>query len=289
MNIDGIKNALGDLLAKLPIERFRDPPPVVGVLRLDGVIGRSAGPGRQGLSLASHERAIAKLFERKNLKAVALVINSPGGSPVQSALIAQRIRDLAAEKELPLVSFCEDVAASGGYWLACAGDEIFADANSIVGSIGVISAGFGFPDLIERFGIERRVYATGQRKGMLDPFQDEKSEDVDRLHELHEDIFENFKTHVRDRRGDRLKAAEDTLFTGDIWTGNQALEVGLIDGLAEMRSEMRRRYGDKVKFQRAEVRRGLLSRLRGGGMSAIDPAELVSALDDWALWKRYGL
>ena len=289
MKIDGIKNALGDLLAKLPIERFRDPPPVVGVLRLDGVIGRSAGPGRQGLSLASHERAIAKLFERKNLKAVALVINSPGGSPVQSALIAQRIRDLAAEKELPLVSFCEDVAASGGYWLACAGDEIFADANSIVGSIGVISAGFGFPDLIERFGIERRVYATGQRKGMLDPFQDEKSEDVDRLHELHQDIFENFKTHVRDRRGDRLKAAEDTLFTGDIWTGNQALEVGLIDGLAEMRSEMRRRYGDKVKFQRAEVRRGLLSRIRGGGMSAIDPAELVSALDDWALWKRYGL
>ncbi len=289
MNIDGIKNALGDVLTKLPIERFRDPPPVVGVLRLDGVIGRSAGPGRQGLSLASHERAIAKLFERKNLKAVALVINSPGGSPVQSALIAQRIRDLAAEKELPLVSFCEDVAASGGYWLACAGDEIFADANSIVGSIGVISAGFGFPDLIERFGIERRVYATGQRKGMLDPFQDEKSEDVDRLHELHEDIFENFKTHVRDRRGDRLKAAEDTLFTGDIWTGNQALEVGLIDGLAEMRSEMRRRYGDKVKFQRAEVRRGLLSRLRRGGMSAIDPAELVSALDDWALWKRYGL
>ena len=289
MNIDGIKNALGDLLAKLPIERFRDPPPVVGVLRLDGVIGRSAGPGRQGLSLASHERAIAKLFERKNLKAVALVINSPGGSPVQSALIAQRIRDLAAEKELPLVSFCEDVAASGGYWLACAGDEIFADANSIVGSIGVISAGFGFPDLIERFGIERRVYATGQRKGMLDPFQDEKAEDVDRLHELHEDIFENFKTHVRDRRGGRLKAAEDTLFTGDIWTGNHALEVGLIDGLADMRSEMRRRYGDKVKFQRAEVRRGLLSRLRGGGMSAIDPAELVSALDEWALWKRYGL
>ena len=220
---------------------------------------------------------------------MALVINSPGGSPVQSALIAQRIRDLAAEKELPLVSFCEDVAASGGYWLACAGDEIFADANSIVGSIGVISAGFGFPDLIERFGIERRVYATGQRKGMLDPFQDEKSEDVDRLHDLHEDIFENFKTHVRDRRGDRLKAAEDTLFTGDIWTGNQALEVGLIDGLAEMQSEMRRRYGDKVKFHRAEVRRGLLSRLRGGGMSAIDPAELISALDDWALWKRYGL
>jgi signal peptide peptidase SppA len=289
MGIDDIKTILGNLLAKLPIERFRNPPPVVGVLRLDGVIGRSAGPGRPGLSLASHERAIAKLFDRKNLKAVALVINSPGGSPVQSALIAKRIRDLAAEKELPLVSFCEDVAASGGYWLACAGDEIYADANSIIGSIGVISAGFGFPDLIERFGIERRVYSTGPRKGMLDPFQDEKPEDVDRLRELHEDIFENFKTHVRERRGDKLRAADGALFTGDIWTGNQALEVGLIDGLAEMRSEMRKRYGDKVKFLRAEVRRGLISRLRGGGMSAIDPAELVSALDDWALWKRYGL
>lgn len=289
MGIDDIKTILGDLLAKLPIERFRKPPPVVGVLRLDGVIGRSAGPGRPGLSLASHERAIAKLFDRKNLKAVALVINSPGGSPVQSALIAKRIRDLAAEKELPLVSFCEDVAASGGYWLACAGDEIYADANSIIGSIGVISAGFGFPDLIERFGIERRVYSTGPRKGMLDPFQDEKPEDVDRLRELHEDIFENFKTHVRERRGDKLRAADGALFTGDIWTGNQALEVGLIDGLAEMRSEMRKRYGDKVKFLRAEVRRGLISRLRGGGMSAIDPAELVSALDDWALWKQYGL
>ena len=266
MNFDDIKNFFGNLLAKLPVERFRNPPPVVGVLRLDGVIGRSAGPGRPGLSLSTHERAIAKLFGRKNLKAVALVINSPGGSPVQSALIAKRIRDLSAEKDVPVVSFCEDVAASGGYWLACAGDEIFADANSIVGSIGVISAGFGFADLIERFGIERRVYSTGPRKGMLDPFQDEKSEDVDRLRELREDIFDNFKNHVRDRRGDRLKAADDALFTGDIWTGNQALEIGLIDGLAEMRSEMRKRYGDKVKFHRAGVRRGLLTRLRGGGV-----------------------
>ncbi|MGB0629200.1 MAG: S49 family peptidase [Alphaproteobacteria bacterium] len=289
MSIETIRNTVGDLLARLPIERFRNPPPVVGVLRLDGIIGRSAGPGRPGISLESHERAIAKLFDRKNLKAVALIVNSPGGSPVQSALIAKRIRDLAAEKELPVVSFCEDVAASGGYWLACAGDEIFADANSIVGSIGVISAGFGFADLIERFGIERRVYSTGPRKGMLDPFQDEKSEDVDRLRELHEDIFENFKNHIRVRRGDRLLATDDALFTGDIWTGNQALEVGLIDGLGEMRSEMRKRYGDKVKFHRAGVRRGLLSRLRGGGISAINPAELVSALDDWALWKRYGL
>ena len=219
MTMDKIKQQLRGLLAKLPIDRFRNPPPLVGVMRLDGVIGRSAGPGRQGLSLDSHERAIAKLFDNSQLKAVALIINSPGGSPVQSALIARRIRDLADEKDMPVIAFCEDVVASGGYWLACAADEIFADENSVVGSIGVISAGFGFVDLIERIGIERRVYATGPRKGMLDPFQDEKTEDIDRLRELHEDIFENFKNHVRRCRGDRLLAADETLFTGDIWTG----------------------------------------------------------------------
>jgi len=291
MTMDKIKQQLRGLLAKLPIDRFRNPPPLVGVMRLDGVIGRSAGPGRQGLSLDSYERAIAKMFDNSQLKAVALIINSPGGSPVQSALIARRIRDLADEKDLPVIAFCEDVAASGGYWLACAADEIFADENSIVGSIGVISAGFGFVDLIERIGIERRVYATGPRKGMLDPFQDEKTEDIDRLRELHEDIFENFKNHVRRCRGDRLLAADETLFTGDIWTGRQAVEVGLIDGLAEMRSEMRKRYGDKAKFQRADVRRGLLGRLRGGmgGRAGVDPDALIGALDDWAQWKRFGL
>jgi len=289
MTFEDIKQFIGRLLAKLPIERFRNPPPLVGVLRLDGVIGRSAGPGRQGLSLDSHEKAIAKVFANKQTKAVALVINSPGGSPVQSALIAKRIRDLADEKEIPVVAFCEDVAASGGYWLACAGDEIFADENSIIGSIGVISAGFGFVDLIERFGIERRVYSTGPRKGMLDPFQDEKAEDIDRLRELHDDIFANFKNYVRRCRGDRLHATDDALFTGDIWTGRQAVEVGLIDGLAEMRSEMRKRFGDKVKFQRAGVRRGLFSRIRGGARLGLDPAELIGALDDWAQWKRFGL
>lgn len=289
MTLDDIKQTLRDLLAKLPIERFRNPPPLVGVLRLDGVIGRSTGPARQGITLESHEKAIAKLFANSRLKAVALVINSPGGSPVQSALIAKRIRDLADEKELPVTAFCEDVAASGGYWLACAADEIFADENSIVGSIGVISAGFGFADLIDRFGIERRVYATGPRKGMLDPFQDEKPDDVDRLRELHEDIFDNFKNHVRRCRGDRLRANDDALFTGDVWTGRQAVEAGLIDGLAEMRATMRERFGDKVKFQRAEIRRGLFSRLRGGARIGVDPAELIGALDDWAQWKRFGL
>ena len=288
MSFESLKEAAAGILARLPVERFRNPLPVVGVIRLEGVIGRG-GPGRPLVTLAAYEQAIGQLFRKGKLAAVAVVVNSPGGSPVQSALIAKRIRDLAAEKEVPVVSFCEDVAASGGYWLACAGDEIFADASSIVGSIGVISAGFGFADLIERYGIERRVHSTGPRKGMLDPFREEKADDVDRLRELHADIFETFRDHVRERRGDRLLAAAETLFSGDIWTGRQAVEVGLVDGLAEMRSEMRRRFGEKVRFRRAEVRRGLLSRLRGGVRVSIEPADLVAAFDEWAHWKRFGL
>ena len=288
MSFESLKETAAGILARLPVERFRNPPPVVGVIRLEGVIGRG-GPGRPSVTLAAYEQAIGQLFRKGKLTAVAVVVNSPGGSPVQSALIAKRIRDLAAEKNVPVVSFCEDVAASGGYWLACAGDEIFADASSIVGSIGVISAGFGFADLIERYGIERRVHSTGPRKGMLDPFREEKADDVDRLRELHADIFETFRDFVRDRRGDRLLAADETLFSGDIWTGRQAVEVGLVDGLAEMRSEMRRRFGEKVRFRRAEVKRGLLSRLRGGVRVSIEPADLVAALDEWAHWKRFGL
>lgn len=288
MTLDNIRQYIQALLAFLPIERFRNPPPLVGVLRFEGVIGRSASLNRQGITLSLQERAIAKLFSNKRLKSVALVINSPGGSPVQSSLIAKRIRDLAEERKLPIVAFCEDVAASGGYWLACTADEIFADANSIIGSIGVVSAGFGFGDLIDRFGIERRVYSTGSRKVMLDPFQDEKPEDVERLAELQADIFQNFKNVVKQRRADRLLASDDALFTGDIWTGNQALEIGLIDGLGEMRSEMQKRYGDNVKFVRTQVRMGLVSRLRGGGRAG-NLTDIVATLDEWALWKRYGL
>ena len=288
MSFESLKETAAGILARLPVERFRNPPPVVGVIRLEGVIGRG-GAGRPSVTLAAYEQAIGHLFRKGKLAAVAVVVNSPGGSPVQSALIAKRIRDLAAEKEIPVVAFCEDVAASGGYWLACAGDEIFADASSIVGSIGVISAGFGFADLIERYGIERRVHSTGPRRGMLDPFREEKADDVDRLRELHADIFETFRDYVRDRRGDRLLAADETLFSGDIWTGRQAVEVGLVDGLAEMRSEMRRRFGEKVRFRRAEVKRGLLSRLRGGVRVSVEPADLVAALDEWAHWKRFGL
>ena len=283
-----IRERLIDLLAKLPFRRFRDPPPVVGVLRFDGVIGGTP-TSRGGISLASHERAIQSLFAPRRIRAAAIIINSPGGRPAQCSLIARRVRDLAKEKNIPVIAFCEDVAASGGYWLACAGDEIFVDTNSIVGSIGVIHAGFGFTDLLDRVGIERRVHVTGERKGMLDPFSDEKPEDVDRLKEIQNEIFSNFREYVRERRGARLASPDDDLYTGDIWLGRQAQEIGLVDGIGDYRSEMRRRFGDKVRFHRVAVKRGLLSRFRGGLRVTVEPADLIAALETWWHTRRFGL
>ncbi len=284
--IDALKDWIADLLARLPLGWFRESPPRVGVIRFEGVIGGSR-PGRAGMTLQSYQRVISSVFARRGLSAVAIIVNSPGGSPVQSSLIAQRIRNLAEEKQVPVIAFCEDVAASGGYWLACAADEIYVDSNSLVGSIGVIFAGFGFADLLERAGIERRVHASGHRKGMLDPFQEENTEHVERLRELQSDIFDSFRDYVRKRRGDRLPSADDALFTGDIWTGRQACEIGLADGIAELRTEMRRRLGDKVRFHHATIKRGMVSRLRRGLTVTIEPAEIVAALDEWALWQRF--
>lgn len=266
--------------------RLRSPAPVVGVLRLDGPVGSFARD--RGITLAGHEKAIQRAFAPKRLKAVALLVNSPGGAPAQCSLVAGRIRELAEEKDVPVIAFCEEVAASGGYWLACAGDEIFADASSIIGSIGVIHSGFGFADLIERFGIERRVHATGGRKGMLDPFREEQEDEVGRLRQLHAEVFETFKQHVRDRRGDRLSAPEEVLFTGDVWTGRGAAEVGLVDGLAEMRAEMRRRYGTKVRFRRAAPRRGLLGRFRRGLVVSVDLGDAAAAVEERLAWRRFG-
>ena len=288
-----LSNLFRSLLARLPFERFRNPPPVVAVLRLSGVIGRM-GPMRGGMTAAGLDKAIERAFASSKTKTVALVVNSPGGSPVQSALIAKRIRHLADEKEIPVVAFTEDVAASGGYWLATAGDEIFADENSIVGSIGVVSAGFGFADLLERYGVERRVHTAGRRKAMLDPFRDESPEDVARLKSIQSDVHESFKEQVRSRRGDRIKAADSELFEGDIWTGKQALALGLIDGIGDLRTEMRARFGDKVRFRDVPVdSRGLLRRrlgfARAPRVSETVVADLLAALDEWALWKRVGL
>jgi len=261
--------------------------PLVNVLRLDGVIGRASGPRRGGMALSDMAESIEKAFKGPQLSAVALAINSPGGSPVQSALIATRIRALAAENEVPVYAFCEDVAASGGYWLACAADEIYADPASIVGSIGVVFAGFGFPEMLAKIGVERRVHMAGEKKAILDPFKSEDQEDIEILKELQADIHEQFKDHVRERRGDKLQADESVLFSGEFWTGNRALGLGLVDGLGDLRSVMRERYGEKVKLRVVGRRRGWLDKRLGMRNDWAD--ELIGAVESRALWSRYGL
>jgi len=267
--------------------------PVVPVVRLSGVIASGGLLGSRGLSIESTAPLLKRAFETRGAKAVALSVNSPGGSPVQSALIAQRIRLHAAEKGLPVIAFVEDVAASGGYWLACAADEIVVDPSSIVGSIGVISAGFGFQDLLARFGVERRVHTSGERKAMLDPFRPENPEDVERLKHLQAEIHDGFKDWVRERRGKLLRADEATLFSGEFWTGRRGIEMGLVDGLGELRTTLQARYGAKVRLPVIGPKRRLLSRLglgggMGGGLEDIGPATLA-AIEERAHWQRFGL
>lgn len=282
------------LFARLPFGRLADPPPVVAVVRLSGVIGR-VGAWRGGLSLGGLAPALERAFKLWNLKAVALAINSPGGSPVQSALIAGRIRALASEHDAPVIAFAEDVAASGGYWLACAADEIYADPNSIVGSIGVMSGGFGFVDLLKRVGVERRLHVAGERKTLLDPFLEEKPEDVARLAAIQRDIHESFKATVRARRGERLKAPEDELFSGEFWTGRRALELGLIDGLGDMRSILRARFGDDVRLKPVMGRSRWWPRRLGLARAEADadPIDMVGralvAVEERLWWGRFGL
>ncbi len=244
---------------------FLKSSPKVAVIRLAGAIST----GRGGLNDAALARIIDKAFSRRGLVAVALVINSPGGSPAQSSLIAARIRRLAAEKSVPVTAFVEDVAASGGYWLACAGDDIVLDDSSVVGSIGVISAGFGFAGLLERHGVERRVHTVGEAKSFLDPFRPEDPKDVTRLRQLQEPIHAAFVDYVSRRRGDRL-ATEVPMFGGEIFVGRQAVEAGLADGLGHLVPTMKTRYGDKVRFAHFGMRRGPLAmlgaRVAGGAM-----------------------
>lgn len=282
------------LLRHVPLRRFKEPPPVVSVLRLAGVIG-GLGRFRRGLSLGSQAQLIDRAFKMPRLSAVALAVNSPGGSPVQSALLSDRIRALAKEKEVSVIAFAEDVAASGGYWLACAADEIYAHESSIIGSIGVITAGFGFPELLSRIGVERRVHTAGERKAMLDPFRAEQPDDVERLKAIQADIHSGFKDYVRSRRGDRLKGDEALLFSGEFWTGRRALELGLVDGLGDLRQVMRERFGERVRLRVIDGPRRLrlpLS-LAAGGPAAPDLAAsaqaLVEAAEERALWSRYGL
>ena len=287
-------------LEKWRVPGFRNPKPVVAVVRLSGVISDRSGIGRSGLSAAGLVTVLETAFKMPNLKAVALAINSPGGSPVQSSLIGKRIRALAEEHEVPVIAFAEDVAASGGFWLACAADEIYADDSSVIGSIGVISAGFGFQNAIKKLGVERRVYTAGEMKSTLDPFLREKPDDIERLAELQQDVFNAFKEMVRERRKDKLNASEEELFTGAFWTGRRALEMGLIDGLGELTSVMQERYGDKVRFRPVEQRQNWLKQKLGFGMtsqnwpsskgamsSIVD--EVLVAIEERGLWNKFGL
>ena len=283
-------------LKLLPIERLRHPPPVVTVLRLDGVIGPRQW--RAALSLASHAAALDRAFAAANLSAVALAINSPGGSPVQSALLYRRIRQLADEKNVPVFAFAEDVAASGGYWLALAGDEIYAEEASLIGSIGVVTASFGLDRLLARFGIERRLHTAGERKALLDPFLPEDPADVARLTVLQQDIHEAFKEHVRRRRSGKLDAADDSIFSGEVLTGRMALARGLIDGIGDLRAVMRAKFGDNVRLVPiAPSRRRRWWLLRPRPTAEREPhAGVAAAVGDFlywlearALWARFGL
>ena len=276
-------------LANLIPLRFRKSVPVVNHLALSGAIGIGT-PMRPALALKSLNPLLERAFKRKGLSAVAITINSPGGSPVQSALIHARIRELAEEKKVPVIVFCEDVAASGGYWLACAGDEIYADESSVVGSIGVISAGFGFVEAIRKLGVERRVHTAGENKSMLDPFKPERPEDIEHLLSLQADIHDAFKTLVLSRRGTKLKLEDKDIFSGAFWSGRQALARGLVDGIGHMHQVLKARFGEKLVIRPIAAGQGWgLRKLAFGAQMPDIAANALEALETRALWSRFGL
>ena len=278
--------------------RLRRGKVVVPVVRLSGVIG-AVTPLRQGMTLASVARTLERAFATKNAKAVALLINSPGGSPVQSRQIYLRIRQLATEKKLPVLVFVEDVAASGGYMIACAGDEIFCDPSSILGSIGVVGGSFGMTELIRKVGVERRLYTAGEHKAMLDPFLPENPDDVARLKSIQREIHAIFIALVKKSRGARLKGGDDVLFTGEYWAGETSISLGLADAIGDLRSTLRSRYGEKVLTPLIAPASGMLAGLFGrrspgaGSLSLAEaaaglPDEVISALESRAIWARFG-
>jgi signal peptide peptidase SppA len=285
------------LMAALPA-RLRRGTAVVPVVRLSGVIG-ALTPLRPGITLVGVARMLERAFTTRNAKAVALVINSPGGSPVQSRQIYLRIRQLAAENELPVLVFVEDVAASGGYMIACAGDEIFCDPSSILGSIGVVGGSFGFQELIKKVGVERRLYTAGAHKAMLDPFLPENPDDVARLKTIQREIHAIFIALVKESRGSRLKGGDDALFSGEYWAGDTSIALGLADAIGDLRSTLRARYGEKVEMPLISPSRGMLSGLFGRRSAGADalasldgiaglPEALISALESRAIWAKFG-
>src|SRR3989440_1750456 len=290
---------LGDRLMAVVPARLRRGAVVVPVVRLSGLIG-AVTPLRPGMTLAGIARTLERAFSIRSAKAVALVINSPGGSPVQSRQIYLRIRQLAAEKKLPVLVFVEEVAASGGYMIACAGDEIFCDPSSIMGSIGVVGGTFGFQELIKKIGVERRLYTAGAHKAMLDPFLPENPDDVARVKALQREIHAIFIALVKQSRGARLKGADDVLFTGEYWAGETSVSLGLADAVGDLRTTLRSRYGDKVLTPVIAPSTGLLSSLLGRKSAGAEtltqldgfaglPDELISALESRAIWAKFGV
>ena len=255
---------------------FGQSAPVIPVVRLQGMIAAGSG-ARRGLSMAMMAPLLDKAFAIKNAPVVAIVINSPGGSPVQSSLIFQRIRALSKEKNKPVLAFVEDVAASGGYWLACAGDEIFVNPASVIGSIGVVSAGFGFEGAIEKLGVTRRVYTAGKRKVMLDPFQPEHEDDIAHLKSLQQDIHDQFIALVKSCRGTKLQGDDDMLFSGAFWTGTRAIELGLVDKIGEVRTVLKSRFGEKAEIKLIEPKRSLLG--MSGGSSGVSARLAEASID----------
>ena len=261
---------------------FKKKPPIVSVIRFSGTIAADGRFGSSAISDQSTKKIIEKAFAQKNISAVAIAINSPGGSPVQSSLIAARIRRLADERKIPVYAFIEDVAASGGYWLATAADHIYADFSSIVGSIGVIYSGFGFQDLIKSYGIERRIHTAGQDKSFLDPFRPENPEEIDKLLNLQKEIHEAFVQQVKKSRGKKLQSED--IFTGEFWIGKSAKALGLIDDIGHLVPIMKSKFGEKTRFSLQEKKRGFLSRF---GIQIAN--ETLGEIENHINWSRFGL
>ncbi len=286
------KDRWGDIFKKLPvIGEWLEPSDKVAVIRMAGVIADSSMMRRAGINFQKFRDSIADAFELKRVKAVALIINSPGGAPAQCSVISAMIKRLSEEKDVPVFAFVEDVAASGGYWLACLGQEIYAQETSIVGSIGVISSGFGFDQLIKEYKVERRIHTSGRDKSFMDPFRAEKANDVARLKSLQADMHETFKDWVIESRGGRLRGSETELMEGAFWTGKQALENGLIDGIGDVGGVMKQKYGDDIKFiDCSPEKKSMIERfLPFVGDSKLDLGSLVDAAEEKAVWNRYGL
>lgn len=259
--------------------------PTVACVNLHGVIGKD-GKFSSGLNFENAQPVLKRAFEMKKIKAVALNINSPGGSPVQSELIYNYIRELSLEKKIPVYTFAQDVAASGGYWLLLSGDEIYAHNSSIVGSIGVIFSSFGFVDLIKKIGVDRRIYTEGKNKAILDPFLPEENENIEILKDAQRDIFESFKDLVKSRRGDKLKN-EEKLFTGAFWSGKKAAELGLVDAVCDMRSKMKEKFGEKVEIKNITAKKGLLKSFFSE-KSALSES-LISKLEERVKFNQFGV